>query len=91
MVLAFSVGFTLRVVIGLVIMVVLARIGFGIIGSLAEVGASNPDPGEMRQVRVKYRCEICGVELRLTLAPDDDPPPPVHCLEEMALIPPTFE
>jgi hypothetical protein len=27
------------------------------------------------------------VELRLTLAPDEDPPPPRHCQEEMVVAP----
>jgi hypothetical protein len=31
------------------------------------------------------------VELRLTMAPDDDPPPPRHCLEDMTEIAPLFD
>jgi hypothetical protein len=29
--------------------------------------------------------------LRLTMAPDEDPPPPRHCLEDMTIVAPTFE
>jgi hypothetical protein len=31
----------------------------------------------------RYRCTSCGVELKMTAAPDEDPPPPRHCMEEM--------
>jgi len=31
------------------------------------------------------------VELKLTMAPDEDPPPPKHCLEDMIIVAPTFE
>jgi hypothetical protein len=47
-----------------------------------------PPSGEMRRINVRYRCSSCGTELRMTMAPDQDPPPPKHCLEEMDLIAP---
>jgi len=31
------------------------------------------------------------VELKLTLAPDEDPPPPTHCLEPMIVVAPIME
>jgi hypothetical protein len=31
------------------------------------------------------------LEIRLTLAPDEDPPPPKHCLEDMDLLAPIFD
>ena len=30
-------------------------------------------------------------ELRLTMAPDDDPPPPRHCLEDMTEVAPLYD
>ena len=48
-------------------------------------------PGELRKVNVRYRCGVCGVELKLTLAPDEDPPPPRHCLEDMDLVAPLYD
>ena len=39
-------------------------------------------------MNLRYRCDVCGVELKLTAAPDEDPPPPRHCLEEMLLVAP---
>jgi hypothetical protein len=47
--------------------------------------------GEMRKVNVKYRCTVCGLELKMMLAPDEDPPPPRHCLEDMVVVAPLFE
>jgi len=40
----------------------------------------------MRRINVRYRCTVCGVELRLTMAPDEHPPPPRHCMEDMEVI-----
>jgi hypothetical protein len=31
---------------------------------------------------------VCGVELRMTMAPDEDPPPPRHCMEDMEFVAP---
>jgi hypothetical protein len=50
-----------------------------------------PPAGEMRKVNVKYRCTVCGLELKMMLAPDEDPPPPKHCLEDMVVVAPLFE
>ena len=40
----------------------------------------------MRRVSLRYRCTSCGVELKLTAAPDEDPEPPRHCMDEMELV-----
>jgi hypothetical protein len=50
-----------------------------------------PEPGEMRKVNLRYRCSICGAEVRMTSAPDAMPEPPRHCMDEMQLVAPTFE
>lgn len=47
-----------------------------------------PEPGELRRVSIRYRCSLCGTEVRITTAPDADPPPPKHCQEEMDLMAP---
>jgi hypothetical protein len=31
------------------------------------------------------------VELKMTMAPDEDPPPPRHCLEDMVEIAPLYD
>ncbi len=37
-------------------------------------------------MKIGYRCEICGAELRMTIAPDADPEAPRHCQDEMTLV-----
>src|SRR4051794_29020102 len=54
-------------------------IGVGILRSMTTPMAEPPPPGELRRVNVRYRCDVCGLEIKLTLAPDEDPPPPRHC------------
>jgi hypothetical protein len=31
------------------------------------------------------------LELRVRMAPDEDPPPPRHCLEDMDIVAPLYE
>ena len=63
----------------------------GMLRSLTRPLPPPPPPGEMRKVNMRYRCDVCGVELRLTMAPDEDPPPPRHCLEDMIVVAPIME
>jgi hypothetical protein len=46
-----------------------------------------PPAGELRKINAKYRCSICGIEMRVLLSPDEEPEPPRHCMEEMELLP----
>jgi hypothetical protein len=73
---------------GLLFGVVMWKTGIALLRSLTSPLPPPPPAGEMRRVNVRYRCDVCGVELRLTMAPDEDPPPPRHCLEEMVLVAP---
>ena len=91
MIVASAVGTVVWVMLGLVLMVVIWRVGMTILKALSAPPLPPPEPGEMRKVNVRYRCEVCGVELRMTMAPDDDPPPPKHCLEEMIIVAPLYE
>ena len=45
----------------------------------------------MRKINVRYRCDVCGVEMKMTLAPDEHPPPPKHCLEDMNEVAPLYD
>lgn len=74
--------------IGLVILVVTWRVGIGMLRSMTTPLPPPPPAGEMRRINMRYRCTVCGVELRMVMAPDEDPPPPKHCLEEMVLVAP---
>jgi hypothetical protein len=91
MLMAASVGSVLWLAAGLGLMVVLWKIGMTMLRALSAPPMEPPEPGDLRKVNVKYRCDVCGVELKLTLAPDDDPPPPKHCLEEMVVVAPLYD
>ena len=91
MLVAVSVGSVVWVGLGLVLAVVLFRSGMAMLTALSAPPVTPPEAGELRKVNVRYRCDVCGVELRLTLAPDEDPPPPKHCLEDMVEVAPLFD
>ena len=62
------------------------RVGVGLLRSMTEPLPPPPPPGEMRRVSVRYRCSVCGLELKMTLAAEEDPDPPRHCMEDMDLV-----
>lgn len=64
---------------------VIFKIGFAMLGGLARPLPEPLPPGEMRKVKLRYRCSLCGLEIRVNKAMDEDPPPPRHCLEDMEL------
>lgn len=66
----------------------LFRIGMLILGGLARPVPEPPPPGEMRKVKITYRCSICGTEVRMTMAPHQEPDAPRHCQEDMDLVTP---
>ena len=84
------IGFLFKVVLAVALFVLIMRFGMLMLGGLARPHPP-PDPGEIRRVNLRYRCSMCGVELKMTAAPDEDPPPPKHCTEEMELVAPVME
>jgi hypothetical protein len=64
------------------------RVGTRMLGSLARPLPEPPPAGELRRVKLMYRCSICGTEVRMTVANDQMPEPPRHCLEDMDLVTP---
>ena len=76
----------LRVLIGMGVMYLVLKSGFAVIGAFARPVPEPPPPGELRRVKLTYRCVECGAELRMTLANDEIPDPPRHCTGEMDLI-----
>jgi hypothetical protein len=77
-----------RTLLAVLIAAAVIRVGYGMISSLAQPVPPPPDPGELRKVKITYRCSICGAEVRMTVAPQEDPEPPRHCLEDMELVAP---
>ena len=76
--------------IGLALVWIIWKVGLGMLRSMTSSLPPPPPSGEMRRINVRYRCTVCGMELKLTLAPDQNPPPPKHCLEEMQLVAPVY-
>lgn len=67
---------------------VFLRIGFAILAALGTPIPEPPPAGELRKVKIMFRCSICGTEVRMTTANDEMPEPPRHCLEDMDLVAP---
>jgi hypothetical protein len=66
----------------------LFKVGFVLLGGLAQPVPDPPPAGELRKVKIMYRCTICGTEVRMTTANDQMPEPPRHCMDEMELVTP---
>ena len=61
------------------------RIGLAVLRMLATPIPEPPPAGELRKVKLQYRCSLCGTEVRMTVAPDEAPDPPRHCMDDMEL------
>lgn len=81
-------GDVFRVLIAVGVGALILWIGFVMLRGLARPVPEPPPPGELRKVKIAYRCSLCGAEVRMTVAPDEDPQPPRHCQEDMDLVAP---
>ena len=75
---------TLALLLGFVII----RSGLFFLQSFATPPPPPPDPGTLRKVKLVFRCNVCGTEVRMTAATNEDPEPPRHCMDDMALVSP---
>jgi hypothetical protein len=76
-----------NVLIAVVTAAVLLRAGVGVLRALAAPPPTPPPAGELRRVKFLYRCELCGTEVQMTTATEENPDPPRHCMEAMELLP----
>jgi hypothetical protein len=81
-------GKIIWVLLGVALFYFIWKTGLGMLRGMTSTLPPPPPSGEMRRINVRYRCSSCGTELRMTMAPDQDPPPPRHCLEDMDLVAP---
>jgi hypothetical protein len=81
------VALIIAVPIALAMSYVIFKIGYALLASFSAPMPPPPPTGEMRRVKLRYQCLQCGMELRVTAAPDEDVEPPRHCMDEMELIP----
>jgi len=77
----------LQVVVAVLIFALVMRVGLWLLRLIASDPPPPPPRGELRRIDARYRCSVCGMEMKIMLAPDEDPEPPRHCTEEMALVP----
>ncbi len=74
--------------------IIALAIGVGIFGVslwtirlLATPGPEEPDPEEVAEVEVDYRCTVCGLRLTVTHAQtDEEMTAPRHCREPMLVL-----
>ncbi|MGH9242905.1 MAG: hypothetical protein ACRD29_01010 [Acidimicrobiales bacterium] len=81
-------GLAIKIMLALLLGLLILRIGLIFLRAFARPPPEPPPPGELRRVRLTYRCPICGTEVRMTMANDEVPDAPRHCLEEMELVAP---
>jgi len=62
------------------------RVGIALMRGMVRPMPEPPPPGELRKVKLTYRCPVCGMGLRVTTASHEDPVPPRHCMDEMDLV-----
>ena len=82
------IGTVLGILVVLLIAAVLIKVGLALLRGLGTPLPPPPPPGEMRKVNLKYRCSVCGAEVRMTLATEELPDAPRHCQEDMDLVAP---
>ena len=78
--------FLLKIVVAIGIAFLIIKVGVFILKSLATPLPKPPPPRELRKVKLLYRCELCGAEVRMTTAAEENPEAPRHCMEDMELI-----
>jgi hypothetical protein len=81
-------GAVIGILVALIVAAILVRIGVAMLRGLGTPLPPPPPAGEMRKVNLRYRCSICGAELKMTLATEELPEPPRHCQEDMDLMTP---
>lgn len=64
------------------------RMGFALLGGMIQPIPEPPPAGELRKVKIQFRCTLCGTEVRMTVANDEIPDAPKHCMEEMDFVAP---
>lgn len=86
-----DVGLVMRALVALAATWVILKVGFSMLRGLARPIPPPPPAGEMRKVNIRFRCTLCGTELKMLLATDEEPQPPRHCQEDMQLVAPVME
>jgi hypothetical protein len=81
-------GTLVIILVGIVGAYFIWKVGIGMLRSLGTPLPPPPPAGEMRKVNIRFRCSVCGTEMKMLLANDELPDPPRHCQEDMDLVAP---
>lgn len=75
----------IRVLLGAVFFVSAVWVGIVVLRGLARPVEEDGeiDTTDVEADDVRFRCSICGMEMRMTLSPGEDFKAPRHCREEM--------
>ena len=84
-------GLLLKLGLAFLLFLAIWKVGRSMLGGLVRPIPEPPPPGELRKVKILFRCAICGTEVRMTAANDEVPEAPRHCMDEMELVAPTME
>ena len=76
----------LKILVAIAVAMVLLRMGLAVLRTLATPLPEPPPVGELRKVTLQYRCSLCGTEVRMTVARNESPDPPRHCMDDMELM-----
>jgi hypothetical protein len=79
------------VVVAVLVCWLIMKVGYSMLAGLGAPVPEPPPPGELRKVRLMYRCSLCGTEVRMTAANDEVPTAPRHCQEDMDLVAPLYD
>jgi hypothetical protein len=79
-------GTVVRVLLALGAIWLFWKLGTALLGSFARPVPEAPPEGELRKLKLRYRCSLCGMELRIDRAASDAPDAPRHCMDEMELV-----
>lgn len=76
-------GPVVQILVAVGIGLAILAIGWWAINLLATPAPGEPDPEDVVEVSIDYRCSVCGLELTVTQAAGEEFLPPRHCREEM--------
>jgi hypothetical protein len=84
-------GTVVKLLVAVGVFLVIWKLGRAMLGGLVRPLPAPPPAGELRKVRLTYRCSVCGTEVRMTMSNDEMPEAPRHCMDEMELVAPVEE
>ena len=76
----------LKILMAIAVAMIMLRMGLAVLRTLATPLPEPPPVGELRKVKLQYRCSLCGTAVRRTVATDESPDPPRHCMDDMELM-----